>query len=119
MEENEKKLENEAEDAKQETQKQENPLILKLADPYKFDGIEVTELNMEGITELTAGDMCQLDREMIKRGYSGTRMDATRQYAMLVAAKVNGKPVDYCDRMGARDSIRLRDFVATFFYTRG
>lgn len=114
MEENEKKLKNEVEDAKQE-----NPLILKLSDPYKFDGIEVTELNMEGITELTAGDMCQLDREMIKRGYSGTRMDATRQYAMLVAAKVNGKPMEYCDRMGARDGIRLRDFVATFFYTRG
>lgn len=108
MEENEKKM--------TEKEAQNAPLVLNLADPYKYDGVEVSTLNMEGVVDLTAGDLCMIDREMLKRGYSGTRMDATRQYAMLVAAKVNGKPMDFCDRMGARDSMRLRDFVATFFY---
>lgn len=111
MEENEKKtMKEEAQDA---------PLILKLSDSYKFDGVEITEINMEGMVDLTAGDLCMIDREMLKRGYSGTRMDTTRQYAMLVAAKVNGKPMEFCDGMGARDSMRLRDLVATFFYVRG
>lgn len=111
MEENGKKtIEEEGDDT---------PLTLELADPYKYDGVDITMLNMEGLVDLTAGDLCAIDREMLKRGYSGTRMDATRQYAMLVAAKVNRKPMDFCDRMGARDSMRLRDFVATFFYARG
>lgn len=98
---------------------QDAPLTMILADPYKYDGAEVTELKMDGLVDLTAGDLCAIDREMLKRGYTGTRMDTTRQYAMLVAAKVNKKPMDFCDRMGARDSMRLRDLVSTFFYARG
>ena len=93
-------------------------LILKLADSYKYDGEEVTELNMNGLLDLTAADLCAMDRSMMKLGYSGTRMELTRQYALLVAAKINNKPSGFCDRMSARDSIRLRDMVATFFYAR-
>lgn len=106
------------ENEKETITEQEDELVLKLADPYKYDQVEVSEINMDGLLDLTAEDLCELDRKMSKLGYSGMRMETTRRYAMLVAARINGKPEDYCARMGARDSIRLRDMVATFFYAR-
>lgn len=119
MEENKKKesAENEKE-IEEITDEMRQALVLKLADPYKYDGKEIAELDMNGLVDLTAGDLCSIDREMLKLGYSGTRMDTTRQYALLVGARVNGRPNNFCDRMSARDSIRLRDMVVTFFYAR-
>mgnify|MGYP004458207623 CR=1 FL=1 len=114
MEENEKKEEM----SEEITDEMRQALILKLADPYKYDEKEITELDMNGLVDLTAGDLCSIDREMLKMGYSGMRMDTTRQYALFVGARVNKKPNNFCDRMSARDSIRLRDMVATFFYAR-
>ena len=97
----------------------EELLKLTLGDPFLFDGEEVTEINLEGLFDLTAGDMCAIDRQMMARGYSGPRMDTTRQYAMLAAARVNDKPWEWLDEMRARDSVLLRDMVSAFFYVRG
>jgi hypothetical protein len=94
-------------------------LKLVLGDPFVFDGEEVSEINLEGLFELTAGDLCAIDIQMIAKGYSGTRMDTTRQYAMFAAARVNDKPWEWLNRMKARDSIRLRDMVTAFFYVKG
>ena len=93
-----------------------NPMMLTLGDPFLFDGAEIKEINLEGLFDLTAGDMCDIDRQMIAKGYSGARMEVTRQYAMLVTAKVNHKPWEFCNGMKARDSIRLKEIVTTFFY---
>lgn len=94
-------------------------LKLVLGDSFVFDGEEVSEINLEGLFELTAGDLCAIDMQMMAKGYSGTRIDTTRQYAMLVAARVNDKPWEWLNRMAARDSVRLRDMVTAFFYVRG
>lgn len=121
MEENEKKesATKGTEEKEEITDEMRQELIMKLADPYKYDGEEIVELDMNGLVDLTAGDLCSIDREMLKRGYNGMRMDTTREYALLVGAKVNKRSSNFCDRMSARDSIRLRDMVATFFYARG
>ena len=93
-------------------------LVVKLGDPYMFDKEEVTEINLDGIFNLTARDLCDIDRQMIAMGYFGARMEVTRQYAMLVAARVNKKPWEFCEGMKARDSIRLKETVTAFFYVK-
>lgn len=107
-----------AEEVKDEEQKLKDMMTFKLNDPFKYDGEEITEINLSGILELTARDLVDIDREMLMKGFSGSRLEMTRQYAMLVAAKCNHKPYDFCDRMGARDSIRLKEYVVTFFYAK-
>lgn len=96
-------------------EKKENRLIFRLNDPFMFDGEEVKIIDMEGLVDLTAADLCALDLMMQGKGYTG-RMDTHRQYALWVAAKINHKPYEFCDRMKARDSIRLRNMVTAFFY---
>lgn len=104
---------------KKMVQNEKEVFKLVLEDPFLFDGEEVKEIDLEELFGLTAGDMCAMDLQMAVKGYSGIRMDATRQYAMLAAARVNHKPWEWLDRMNARDSVRLRDMVSAFFYARG
>ncbi len=91
-------------------------MTIKLGEPYKYDGEEIKEIDLSGLMDLTARDMVELDREMIRLGFTGARFEMTRQYALLTAAKINHKPADYCDRMSARDSIRIKEYVTAFFY---
>lgn len=94
-------------------------LVLELEDPYWFNGAEVREIDLSGLFNLKARDMCEIDRQMAGEGYTMTVPDVTRRYAMLVAAKVNRRPYDFCDMMKARDCIRLGQMVRTFFYAKG
>lgn len=89
---------------------------LTLGQPFKYDSKEIKEIDLSGLLDLTARDLVEIDREMIRQGFTGSRIELTRQYAMLVAAKVADKPYDFCDRMNARDSIRLKEYVTTFLY---
>ena len=59
----------------------EKRLVLYLNDPFLFDDQEIKEIDMEGLVDLTAADLCLLDQMMLAKGYTGTRMDASRQYA--------------------------------------
>jgi len=115
----EKTISDTAVESAKPTAPEEDILVLKLGDPFIFDDVEVTEIVMEGLHDLDASDLCAIDMQMIARGYSGARMEITKQYAILVAARINKKPWEYCNNMKARDTIRLRDMVTAFFYARG
>ncbi len=104
------------ESVENEEQKIEEMMSFKLNQSFKYDGEEITELDLSGLLDLNAHDLVDIDREMTRRGFAGARNELTRQYAMLVAARCNKKPWDFCDRMSARDSIRLKEYVVTFFY---
>ena len=80
---------------------------------------EVKSIDLSGISDLDAKTMAEIDLEMFRRGYAGMRMEVTRQYAMLVAAKLNAKPYGWLDEMKARDVIRLKEIVATYFFVKG
>jgi hypothetical protein len=108
--------ENAAPSSLNEEQKIKEKMTFKLSRPFKYDCEEITEIDMSAMLDLSASDLVQIDREMSRLGYTGTRQELTRQYAMLVAAKCMHKPGDFCDGMDARDSIRLKEYVVTFFY---
>ena len=93
-------------------------LKLKLLDPYDFEGTKVTELDLSGLSRLTALDMCQISDKMNEKGYSGQMMELTVPYAILITTKAMEKPWEYCDKLSARDTIRLKNFISNFLYSR-
>ena len=72
----------------------------------------------ELIDLLPAKDVYKRQDQMLAKGYSGQGLELTKQYALFVAAKINGQPWEYCDNMKARDVIRLKNIVSNFFYSR-
>lgn len=93
-------------------------LKIDLADPFLFDSEEVKSIDLSGLFDLTAMDMTAIDRQMQNMGHSYARPEVTGVYALLVAARVNHKPWEYCNKMKARDFIRLRETVRAFFYAQ-
>ncbi|SEU24345.1 hypothetical protein SAMN05443270_3777 [Lacrimispora sphenoides] len=94
-------------------------VIVKLYDPYIFDGVEVKEINLSGLYDMTAEDMFAVDERIRIHGYSGSNPEITRRYALLTAARVNHKPWEWCNHMKARDAVRIKNVVAGFFYMPG
>lgn len=94
-------------------------VIVKLYDPYIFDGVEVKEINLSGLYDMTAEDMFAVDERMRIHGYSGSNPEITRRYALLTAARVNHQPWEWCNQMKARDAVRIKNVVAGFFYMPG
>lgn len=94
-------------------------LIIRLYDPYKIDGVEVKEIDLSGLYDMTAEDMFAVDDQMRRRGYSGSNPEITRLYALLTAARINHKPWEWCNTMKARDAVRIKNVVSGFFYMLG
>ena len=46
----------------------EKRLVLYLNDPFLFDDQEIKEIDMEGLVDLTAADLCLLDQMMLAKG---------------------------------------------------
>ncbi len=93
---------------------------IRLEMPIEVEGETVDKVDLEGLYNMTLMDMSEVDREYMR--LRGERVTATtgvdRLYAALVAAKANRKPYEWLMGVKARDSIRLRNAVFTFFYVR-
>lgn len=94
-------------------------LKLKLEHPFEYDEKKYSEIDISKLPEITAGQLCRIDRVIAKEGYIGVRPEITRQYAMFVACEMNDMPYDWLNEMRATDSIRLRELVSLFFFGRG
>lgn len=93
-------------------------LLIKLMDPYMYDGEEVKELDLNCLYDLTAKDLEQIDAVMLRNGYSGQNMELLNKYAMLTVARALKRSWEFCDNMKARDVIRIKNIVSGFFYMR-
>lgn len=92
--------------------------IITMLDPFQFEGETVEKIDLNGLFDLTGRDLCQIDDQMVARGYTGQNMELTKQYALLTVAKVCGKPWEYAENMRSRDVIRMKNIISNFFYTR-
>lgn len=84
-----------------------------------YDGVEVKEIDLSGLYDMTAEDMFAVDDQMRRRGYSGSNPEITRLYALLTAARINHKAWEWCNTMKARDAVRIKNIVSGFFYMLG
>lgn len=105
-----------AADSKDNNDKNELPVKVKLMQPFEYDGKTYSEIDVSGLLELTAGQLCEIDRKMLQLGYTGYRPEMTRQYALFATAKANNMPDDWLYGLKGRDSARLREIVALYFF---
>lgn len=93
-------------------------LVIKLMEPYIFEGREIREIDLNGLYDLTARDIIQIDDMMLRSGYSGQNMELLNKYALLAVARALKEPWEFCDNMKSRDVIRIKNIVSGFFYMR-
>lgn len=95
---------------------EDDSLILKFRKPYKFEGQEYTEVDLSAMENMTAADLCAVGRIMTKLGIVNPVAEMTVDYAIYMAARASGKPVEFFKGLPPKESIALKNMVTGFLY---
>lgn len=95
---------------------EENELILRFAKPYRFEGAEYDEVDLTALENMSAGDLCAVGK-LVARSLGATPVpEMTVDYAVYMAARASGKPVEFFQRLPAKEAIKLKNLVTAFLY---
>jgi hypothetical protein len=95
---------------------QEESLVLKFRRPYKFEGVEYGEVDLSGLEDMTAADLCAVERILKKKGIVDPLMEMSLPMACQLASRASGKPVEFFEQIPAREATRLKNLVTGFLY---
>lgn len=95
---------------------QEESLILKFRKPYKFEGQEYTEVDLSGLEDMVASDLCAAERILKKQGIVDPLMEMSLPMACHLAARAAGKPVEFFERLPLREATKLKTMITGFLY---
>lgn len=84
---------------------EEESLVLKFRKPYKFEGVEYTEVDLSAMEDMTAADLCAVGKIMNKLGIVNPVAEMTVDYAIYMAARASGKPVEFFQGLPQRRAL--------------
>lgn len=92
--------------------------ILKLIEPFTFEGVTHTEIDLSGLYKLKARDLNEAARYYNKTGQVSMTKEFDPEFCQYLASKATGLPVECFLDMGIRDGIMLRQRVTNFLFSR-
>ena len=98
-----------------DTEDQED-LVLRFQKPYSFEGETFTEVDLSGLEDLSAADLCKVGKMVKKIDGVDPIAEMSLPYAIFMAARVTGKPLEFFQQLPAREAIKLKNLVAGFLY---
>lgn len=108
----------EKEDSKKDgTVKEENWLKLLFKTPVEYQGMQVAELDLSGMKDMTGRDMNVVYDLYSNMGGSGIVMqESTLLFAQIIASRATGYPMELFYNMRAKDAMLLKNRVYRFFF---
>ena len=97
------------------TEDQED-LVLRFKKPYSFEGEIYTEVDLSGLEDVSAADLCKVGKMVKKIDGVDPIAEMSLPYAIFMAARVTGKPIEFFQRPPAQEAIKLKNLVAGFLY---
>lgn len=98
-----------------DTEDQED-LVLRFKKPYSFEGETYTEVDLSGLEDLSAADLCKVGKMVKKIDGVDPIAEMSLPYAIFMAARVTGKPIEFFQQLPAREAIKLKNLVVGFLY---
>jgi hypothetical protein len=99
-----------------ETDEEENKLIVEFKKPFVFEGETYTELNLEGLEELTGADLAKIDRAVRKKNADDLVPEMSLDYALALAARATGQPIEFFKALPLKDCRNVRNKVRSFLF---
>lgn len=96
---------------------EEEGLILKLKNPYKFEGKEYMEIDLSGLENLSAADMIAVNKYM-ERTSTGIQVmpEVSLEYACVLASKATKMPVEFFTGLPPKQAIKVKNRVMGFLF---
>lgn len=96
----------------------EESLVLKLTRPYVFEGKTYGELDLSGLEDVTAGTLENVGRQVSKKnpGINPAVLETSTPFCIMLAARVTKLPLEFFQRLPAKDGIALKALITNFLY---
>ena len=93
-------------------------LLVKFRRPYTFEGQEYAGIDLHGLEDTTAGQLQNVGRSLLKKqpGLNPSTLEMTMEFASMLAAKVTGKPLEFFERLPAKEAMKVKTAVVGFLY---
>ena len=91
-------------------------LVLRFQKPYSFEGETYTEVDLSGLEDLSAADLCKVGKMVKKIDGVDPIAEMSLPYAIYMAARVTGKPLEFFQQLPAREAVKLKNLVVGFLY---
>ena len=92
-----------------------NDLIVKFSKPYKFEGVEYTEVDLSGIENLNTKDLAAINRQVGRiPGSSALIPEASTEFALHIAARAAQKPIEFFELLPMKEGMAVRAAVTGF-----
>lgn len=97
-------------------EKKEDDLKVKLSQAYDFEGEKITEVDLTGLNDVTADDMIQANKVLTANGSIAAVPEITLEYALVMAGRVSGLPIEFFKTLKPRDAMKIKNRVTNFLY---
>lgn len=96
-------------------------LVLRFAKPYKFGGMEYTEVDLSGLEDTTAGDLARCAKITTRKhkGLNTATLEMTTEYSITMAHIVTKLPLEFFEHMPSKSAIELKGIVVGFLFGAG
>ena len=93
-------------------------LVLRFAKPYKFGGVEYTEVDLSGLEDVTAGVLESVGKITAKKnpGMNPALQEMSLTFCTYLAQRVAKLPLEFFTGLPAKEAIKLKAMVTNFLY---
>lgn len=92
--------------------------IIKLSKTYRFEGREIKEIDLTGISSLNALQMQKIEslyRKITKN--TSASPELTLDYALAAANVLTDLPLEFLMRISGKDIVKIKSRVVNFLYS--
>ena len=98
---------------------QNNEKILKLSKTYNFEGNSIAEIDLSSLEDMTAEDMIAAQKILTANGSISVMPENSLEFALIIASRATGHPVEFFRTLTMRDSMKLKNRVSGFIFGVG
>ncbi len=93
-------------------------LVLRFSKPYKFGGVEYTEVDLSGLEDVTAGVLESVGKITAKKnpGMNPALQEMSLTFCTYLAQRVAKLPLEFFTGLPAKEAIKLKALVTNFLY---
>lgn len=89
-------------------------MVVELSKPYKFEGKEITEIDLNKLENLSGADVIAINRMMKKRGNTDASPEMTMEFAFFAAMQATELPLEFFYGLSMKDSMKVKARVNYF-----
>lgn len=90
-------------------------LTVTLSRPYMFEGNEFTTLDLSNLENITTRALAEVSKVFATTEYLHPRPESDTTYCCMLAAQAIKQPYQFFDNLPAKDALKVRNVIQTFF----